>query len=233
MKLYELTDDYSVLDALRDFGISAGEFNRLTPEELKKLWKKKIVDLHNYGKATDQALALLNRSYDILKTDKSKYHKIDPLTPEPVTRSNPTVPDWQPDKNSFKNIIQINTYRDPNYIKKYMWELSGKSDVIYTLEAFGDNTFQGEIKVYGSPKIYSEMAQAMLVYNTNGGKLHKTRAIFAIEQNSNTLNLIYSDGRSFAEKPVPIEFNGTDFRKDEDFKEKIILILDKIKSLYK
>jgi hypothetical protein len=243
MRLYEITeavtDEFSVFNALKFFNLSATEYKNLSLQELNSLWKRKVVELNRSKTGTElqHDLSWLNRSHDVLKADKLLYNNNISTNTDQVTTvtksDNPNAPIWQPDKQTFNNTIRVESYRDPNYLKKHIWELSGKSNEIYTLEAFSNGMFQGRISVYGSFNTYGEMAQAMLVYNANGGKLSDTRAIFVTKKDDpNKLYLIYSDGKSFAEQPIPLDYHGPDFHKDQDFKEKLNLILNKIKSLH-
>jgi hypothetical protein len=145
------------------------------------------------------------------------------------------APPWQPDKRTTNNTIRVESYRDVNYIKKRCWELSGHSDSVYTLDAFGKTAFEGRTLVYGSPEIYDEMAQAMLVWNANGGKLTATRAVFVSSAGEgNALNLIYADGRSFSKKPIQLRYDaaaGSHYN-DRNFQSKMPAILDKVGQMY-
>jgi hypothetical protein len=216
--------------ALSVLGLTFAQFETMTNEQLHRFRRDLIKTCHpdlpeNQGKNTD--LGAINAAYDYLKSLGS-------TTFNSAVRSS-IAPPWQPDKRTLNNTIRVESYRDVNYIKKRCWELSGHSDDIYTLDAFGKTTFEGRTLVYGSPSIFDEMAQAMLIWNANGGKLSATRAIFVSSvDEANSLNLIYADGRSFSKRPIQMRFNpaaGSHYN-DKIFQSKIPAILDKVSELY-
>jgi hypothetical protein len=213
-------------EALLVVGLSYDRFQTMTHEELQK-YRRDLIKLshpdrpENQGKRVD--LGAINAAFDVLKQSGT-------LALNASYRSS-IAPPWQPDKRSNNNRIQVESYRDQNYLKKTMWELSGKSDEIFVLDAFGRQNFEGRTRVYGSAQIFDEMAQAMLVWNANGGKIGATRAVFASSIRApDTLNLIYADGRSHARRPIPLKYNqaaGSPYN-DKVLVERLPVILDRV-----
>jgi hypothetical protein len=231
-----LKDDFSLSQALNAVGLSLGDFKNMSSEQFANFRKNQIKNSHpdnpdNHSKNID--LQTLNRAFDVLKN----------IRPELLNNSNfrksnnPTiiVPKWQPDKHAMNNKIHNETYRDQNFIKKHIWEISGESGEIYTIDAFSGDSFQSRLKVYGSPNVFEDMAQAMRVWNANGANIDKaTRAVFvSSKDHPKTLFLIYADGRSFAQRPLPLDYTGTSQYDDKNFQQKIVSILDKIQRMYK
>jgi curved DNA-binding protein CbpA len=216
--------------ALNVLGLTFGQFETMSNEQLHRFRRDLIKKCHpdlpeNQGKETD--LGAINAAYDYLKSLGSTSFNS-------AVRST-IAPPWQPDKRTNNNTIRVESYRDVNYIKKRCWELSGHSDSVYTLDAFGKTSFEGRTLVYGSPEIYEEMAQAMLIWNANGGKLTATRAVFVSSvAEGNALNLIYADGRSFSKKPIQLHYDaaaGSHYN-DKVFQSKVPAILDKVGQMY-
>jgi curved DNA-binding protein CbpA len=216
--------------ALNVLGLTFGQFETMSNEQLHKFRRDLIKACHpdlpaNQGKRTD--LGAINAAYDYLKSLGSTSFNS-------AVRST-IAPPWQPDMRTNNNTIRVESYRDINYIKKRCWELSGHSDSVYTLDAFGKTAFEGRTLVYGSPEIYEEMAQAMLVWNANGGTLTATRAVFVSSAaEGNALNLIYADGRSFSKKPIQLHYDaaaGSHYN-DKVLQSKMPAILDKVAQMY-
>ncbi len=235
-----LFEEMTINMALSKFGISHQDFERMTPEELKAKWKELMKkyhpDLGNKNSGID--VGEINAAYDYLKnwnSSNSNYSSTGGFQPSHAERfrrseENPLVPPWQPDKHSYNNKIHVQSYRDLNYLKKHLWELSYESEKIYTINAFGKHNFEGRINVYGTPETFAEMVQAMLVYNSNGNNPKDTRAIFITPQDEpNKLMLVYADGRMF-DKPIPLDVP-TKFN-DPKFEEKIVMILEKLHQMY-
>ena len=121
-------------------------------------------------------------------------------------------------------------YRDINYIKKRMWELSGKSKKTYTVWQYDGAYFRGVFSVFGSEKIFNEMAKAMRVWGSSGNPYH-TRAVFVNEKNNGRdLKLIYLDGDFLGDDPVVLyhdSFNANPSN-DEEFMRDLPNQLDKV-----
>jgi hypothetical protein len=219
-----------ITTALSVLGLTFAQFEIMTNDQLHKFRRDLIKKCHpdlpeNQGKPTD--LGAINAAYDYLKSLGSTSFNS-------AIRSS-IAPPWQPDKRTNNNRINVESYRDVNYIKKRCWELSGHSDDVYTIDAFGKSTFEGRTMVYGSPAIFAEMAQAMLIWNANGGKLNATRAVFVSSpEETDSLHLIYADGRSYAHRPIVMKYNpvhGSCYN-DKAFQTRLPIILDSVNEMF-
>jgi hypothetical protein len=90
--------------------------------------------------------------------------------------------------------IRTEDFSDSNFVRKYIWEISGKpKSSPLTLWAFDGHKFTNSLVVYGLPKFHKEMAKAML-------KLYGARnptAILLSAKGSNKVGVICLDGRIF------------------------------------
>jgi hypothetical protein len=102
-------------------------------------------------------------------------------------------------------IIYRQNYTDYNLIKKAMWELSSRSKEEWTISGFDGNFFRNSITVYGSPKIFNNMADAMIQWQTKGGNAYPIRAVFVSQRNSRDLLLIWVDGTYYGDNPIKME----------------------------
>jgi hypothetical protein len=100
--------------------------------------------------------------------------------------------------------ISRNNFTDPNFFKKAMWELSGKSRREYTVRGYDGAAFSQWITVYGSPAVFSYMAAAMVEWQSTAGAC---RAVFANERGSRALHLIFADGKCYGDAPLVISHN--------------------------
>ena len=110
-----------------------------------------------------------------------------------------TVPD---------EMILRHDYSDRNYLKKRLWELSGRSTQAWTLWAFDGEEMLPPVVAYGSDKIFLEMAQAMMRHGRRG--FRSPRAILAQAPNERfEALLLHSDGRQL-EPPVVLALSIAD-----------------------
>jgi hypothetical protein len=216
--------------ALGVFGLTFNQFETMSSEQLQKYRRELIKNCHpdlpeNHGKTVD--LGAINAAYDYLKSVGSPAFN--------TSLRNSIAPPWQPDKRTTNNTIRVKSYRDQNYIKMRLWELSGHSSDIYTIDAFGGHGFEGRTMVYGSPDVFEEMAQAMLIWNANGGKITATRAVFvSTPTEANALHLIYADGRFHAKRPIVLNYDpaaGSHYN-DKHFQSRLPSILDKVNEMF-
>src|SRR5437868_15330535 len=90
-----------------------------------------------------------------------------------------------------------------NFIKKSMWELSGQSEYEYTIWGFDGRIFRGHVAVFGAPKAFNYMADAMATFQTRGSNRYECRAVFVHEEASRDLYLIYAEiGRASCRERV-------------------------------
>jgi hypothetical protein len=231
--------------ALLQLELSYPQFANMTAESLRNHWRAMIRKSHpdlpeNRLRNIDPAA--VNAAYDLLKSaqadrarlDRTDAHQAAPTSYATTYDRASIAPPWQPDKQSKNHRIQVESYRDQNFIKKRIWELSDKSDEIYTIDAFGKTSFEGRTRVYGSQAVFDEMAKAMLIWNANGGNVQLTRAVLVSSQKQDhALYLIYADGKSLADNPIPLPYNpqaGSPYN-DKNFQENLPRILDKIREM--
>lgn len=126
--------------------------------------------------------------------------------------------------------IYRNDYTDMNFIKKSMWELSGQSTKEYTLNGYDGAFFRGMLTVFGSPKIFNIMAQAMIDWQTKGGNPYQCRAVFVNERKSKQLFLIYADGKFYGDNPIPFEHESFNLNpsNDQQFTRRLPEMLDQL-----
>jgi hypothetical protein len=231
--------------ALGQLELTYADFASMTAETLRKHWRDIIKKSHpdlpeNRERAKDPAA--VNAAFDMLKrhqTERARLARNDPhgaassIYGTRYERAS-IAPPWQPDKNAKNHRIYVESYRDENYIKKRIWELSEKSDEIYTIDAFGKSSFEGRTRVYGSQAVFEEMAKAMVIWNANGTDVNLTRAILvSSSKQDHALYLIYADGKSLAKKPIPLRYNpkaGSPYN-DKTFQAQLPIILDKIQEM--
>jgi hypothetical protein len=229
--------------ALRELNLTATQYGGMTQTELRRHWRDLIKQFHpdrpeNRGRAADAGA--INAAYDALRQNMIEHEQavIEAAAnaPDNIWKHDRAAiaPPWQPDKNARNNVIQVASYRDVNYLKKRIWELSKGSQEIYTINAFGRTNFEGRTRVYGSQDVFDEMAKAMLIWNANGSNVELTRAVLVSSHRDHTIYLVYADGKSMAHNPIPLPYNAQagSPEEDKDFQSKLPLILDKIRDLY-
>lgn len=181
---------------------SAGQ---LDPESLKSAWRNLLKQFHDPGNpegyTQPEAVKEINAAYDVLKNGgaqgRSKYSATG--TPyEPSQPENEYNARWAWAGHSGgippNSRISRQDYRDVNFIKKRMWELSGHSKQEWTIWAWDGHYFRNSTTVYGSPEIFHEMAEAMVVWNGQGGNPYDTVAVLASKGKSRVLHVLYYNG---------------------------------------
>jgi hypothetical protein len=228
--------------ALRQLDLTQAEFNGMTADALRLHWRAMIKKSHpdlpeNRLRNIDPAA--VNAAYDTLKTAQIERdrlgHAADPQSAFTTRYDRASIaPPWQPDKTAKNHRIYVESYRDQNFIKKRIWELSNQSDEIYTIDAFGKTSFEGRTQVYGNQDVFDEMAKAMLIWNANGGNVKLTRAVMVSSpKQRDSVYLIYADGKSLASNPIPLKYNrhvGSHYD-DKTFQQNLPYILDKIQEM--
>lgn len=233
--------------ALRDLQLSAPRFTAMSAESLRQHWRAMIKASHpdlpeNRGRLRDAGA--INAAYDVLRMDllARRPHGVGAgaqgdLARETVWRGERVTiaPPWQPDKNAKNHRIMVESYRDVNFFKKRIWELSDRSEEEYHIDAFGQTMFEGRTSVYGNARVFDEMARAMLIWNANGSREDLTRAVLVSPANdSGALYLIYADGRSLAHKPIPLPYDelaGAPSR-DKNLQAKLPVVLDRLQVIF-
>lgn len=148
----------------------------------------------------------INAAYDTLKGGGGGYE-------EPATRRREPEP-AEPAPWSYagysggmppSSAIHKHDYRDLNFIKKRMWELSGQSREVWNISGFDGSFLRNSLSVYGSPEIFADMAEAMVTWQTKGGNAYDCRAVIVSRSRSREHLLIWADGKSYARDPIVLE----------------------------
>ena len=63
-----------------------------------------------------------------------------------------------------------------------MWELSGHSESEYTIWGFDGRIFRGHVAVFGAPKAFNYMADAMATFQTRGSNRYECRAVLSMRK---------------------------------------------------
>jgi len=233
--------------ALTDLRLTEAQFLAMNGEKLRQHWRAMIKASHpdlpeNRGGTWDAGA--VNAAYDFLRQDLAIRRPASALgadqdsvwTRENIWRFDQATiaPPWQPDKQAKNNKIEAETYRDVNYFKKRMWELSDRSRQVYHIDAYGQTAFEGRNTVYGSAKVFDEMARAMLIWNANGSRIDLTRAVMVSPASQpSPLYLIYADGKFFDKTPIPLPYDeraGAPGR-DKNLRAKLPIVLDELQNM--
>jgi len=194
----------------------------LSPDKIRATWIKLVRQMHPDKTGGDhQPLAMINAAYDVLKAPASAT----------VAKDDRGFPAWQTDQRSTRNDIATNDYTDVNFFKKRMWELSGKSQEKWTIYAFDGTFFRGMVTVFGSSRIFRDMAKAMVIHNSRGGNPHQTRAVFVQDDTDPDIILIWLDGNEIS-PPIPMEHESRNRNPANDlgFTSRLSKVLNQISS---
>lgn len=237
LPLLEMTY-YDAVEAFRSHGIEPTE---LSSEELKKVRNRLNMKLHpdRGGSVEDQQE--INQAYDILKmnkpgqgpayTQRGAYPGAQTYRRPPRSEETPTWA-WAGYSGGMPPMAHISRedYTDVNYIKKRMWELSGKSKDEWTIMGYDGRFFRAMTTVYGSPDIFNEMAEAMRTWQSHGGNPYPTRAVFVEPRGDYELYLVYLDGHFLGDNPTKMEHDSPNMNpaNDQSFMRRLPDILDEI-----
>jgi hypothetical protein len=194
-------------DILSRHGLDAAG---LTPEELRRRWQD-LARRHHPDLGGDmQAMQEINAAYASLKPRAAATVAGVRDTSSPRVRGFPawvwaghggggTVPD---------ELILREDCTDRNFLKKRLWELSGRGAEEWTLWAFDGQELLPPVVTYGSDAIFAEMAKAMLRHGRRG--FRSPRAILAQAPNERYgVLVLFSDGRTH-EPPVALPSSSPD-----------------------
>lgn len=205
----------------------------LHPNELKPAFRKAAMDLHPDRGGDLEAMQALNAAYDIVAKGAATSRS----SASPSRSQSSATPVWAmagysggypPNAN-----ISRNDYTDMNFIKKRMWELSGKSRDEYTLMGFDGHFFRHTLTVYGSPTIFKKMAEALYTWQTIGGNSYACRAVFVFERGGgdDKIHLLYADGKGYWDNPIPFVHHSFNLNpsNDQQFVRKLPQMLDALR----
>ncbi len=168
--------------------------------ELQSSYKSLMLRHHPDRGGNVEHAKEINAAYDHLKSGKPS-----PSSPSGSwgagSRGHTATPEWawaghsggMPPSGNYRPSMD-----DVNYIKKRMWELSGKSREEHTVHQFDGNFFRKLFTTYGSDDIHHHMAHAMLHWGSNHSSGHNfpTKAIFVSKKKEpRKLHMIWANGR--------------------------------------
>ena len=234
------------------------EVKNLTPDARQSLFLAKLkkarngimMKYHQDRTGSKDAAQEINPAYDVLKQPGSFATQMPNLTAggvdwsqgweeyenQPRRSATTETPVWAmagfSDGAPPSPSISRQNYTDYNFIKKAMWELSGQSKEEWTISGFDGNLFRNSITVYGSPKIFNNMADAMIQWQTNGGNAYSIRAVFVSRRRSRDLLLIWADGTYYGDNPIKMEHNSFNDNpgNDQQFQRELPAFLDQLKA---
>jgi len=185
--LYEMTSDQAVsIFAL--YGKSPSK------DSYRELVKKFQLGLTGQDKDAQDSLKMVNAAWDVLKNET----KSTGTGGFSNTRSS-AQRGTQTGKRDYTNI---------NYIKQHLYDLAletGDQIKRWTIWGFDGHFFRHTVTVEGNPKIFKDMAEAMLVWQTRGGNSYPCRAVFVSHASEpKIIYLIYADGKYY-DQPIPFK----------------------------
>ncbi len=193
----------SYQDAVDVFSRLGVDVRNMEQDELTKVHRRLIQKQHPDVGGSLEVAKDLNQARDVLRGKRRSIpgpSRAGPRRPPPSTE----VPAWAwagyaggmpPSSQIYRE-----NYRDLNYIKKRMWELSRKSKKEYTVQQFDGTFFRNIFTAFGNRKIFNEMAKAMKIWGESGNP-YNTRAIFISERRGKKLYLVYLDGKFLGDDP--------------------------------
>lgn len=200
--------EMSYQDAVQVFARFGVDVRRMDKDGIKKVHRSLIQKQHTDKGGSLETSQDLNAARDALMKDDQDGTSPGPVRQRtgspyrrPRSEGTPTWA-WAGHAGGAPPSSQIyrEDYRDLNYIKKKMWELSGKSRKEYTVQQYDGSFFRHIFIAYGSRKIFNEMAKAMKVWG-EGANPYNTRAIFISERKGKKLYLVYLDGKFLGDDP--------------------------------
>lgn len=134
-------------------------------------------------------------------------------------------PDWETDpRSSYHHVGE--DHRNLNFNKKYLYEKALEAEngdrsklKKMTVWAFDGDYSRGVFSVWGSDKIYPEIAKAMHIWNSQGSNRYPTKMVL-ISTNYSNVRIIWINGKN-VDIPVKHEsFNNNPFN-DPHFVKKL------------
>ena len=234
----------TVTQALAIFSRFGIDVAGMTPDQLRKARNKLVMAHHPDHGGTAEALTAITDAYAFLKSNGT----VAPQKPS-IGRSNQSHQSYSRDSHAsgrmpawalagysggslLNTAIYRNDFSDANFFKKAMWELSGKSNTAYTIWGFDGHSFSTSIMVFGAPRIFDTMADAMLTWQSNSENPHPIRAVLVSPFQGEGLYLIYADGIYYGDQPIQMEhqsFNANP-NNDQQFTRMLPEMLDRLKA---
>ena len=175
------------------------------------------------------AAALINSAFDTLKKGGDRPSQTFRNEPEDDEDTPWVMAGYSGGMRDSAHIYRQD-YRDMNYIKKRMWELSGHKLQEWTIWGFDGSYLRGCITVYGSSDIFQEMAKAMIMWQTKGGNPYACRAVLVNRRREQEYFVIWADGRFYDKRPIEVEsesFNSNPGN-DPHFNDRLRKLLDQL-----
>ena len=179
----------------------------LAPDELKRRWQDLARRHHPDLGGDTRAMQEINAAYSFLKpqaggglrdTTSPRFRGV-PVWAWAGHDAGGTVPD---------EVIVRDDYSDANFLRKRLWELSGRSTQEWTLWAFDGRELLPPVVAYGSDAIFAEMGTAMLHHGRRGFRW--PRAVLAQAPNERYEVLLLRADRRPLEPPVALSLSCPD-----------------------
>ncbi|MGK7864838.1 hypothetical protein [Falsiroseomonas sp. E2-1-a4] len=177
-------------------------------------------------------MAEINAAYDVLKREQWA------LPADGISSRDPRIKGvcvwaWagHPAKSSTvpDDQIKVANERDLNFLKRHIWQASGRSKEEWTIWSFDGRRFLPSFTVYGAAHVFGEMAAAALCCARVG--FRRPRAVFVEKGGGRWVDLllIYSDGIMFPAIPFNRSFDGPPSN-DQALLSKLPAMLDDLTS---
>jgi hypothetical protein len=174
---------------LRRHGLDAAG---LRPDELKRRWQELARRHHPDAGGDLRAMQEINAAYSILKPQV--YGGARDMTSPRVGG----LPVWawagHRGTTTPEELVLRQDYSDRNFLKKRLWELSGRSMEEWALWAFDGRELLPPVVSYGSHAILPEMAKAMFHHGRRGFRWPRAVLAQAPDEPWEAL-LLHADGR--------------------------------------
>lgn len=230
----------TVTQALAIFSRFGIDVTGMTPAQLRTARNTLIIAHHPDHGGTAEASIVINEAYNFLKSNGT-------FAPQPLDRSNQSYQSYSHDSRASgkmpvwalagysdgslpNTVIYQNDFSDANFFKKAMWELSGKSTTAYTIWGFDGHSFSNSITVFGSPRIFDTMADAMMTWQSKSENPLPTQAVLVSPFQQQEYFLIYADGIYYGDQPIQMKLQSfnTNPNNDREFTKMFPEILDKL-----
>lgn len=210
--ILEATDPYEILGVSPTDDLST----------IKKAYRKLAMLYHPDRGGEEAKFKEVQNAWDMIQLQKRNGQSS--FKP----RNKQETPPWQTDPRSTYDVVGKD-HRNLNFNMKYIYEKALEAEggdktklKRMTIWAFDGSFARGVFTVFGSDKVYPEMAEAMRIWNSHGGNPYQTEAILVSE--SNGLRIIWIKGKDVN---IPIEhesFNANPFN-DNAFVRRLKAIL--------